>query len=68
MSRRGLLQNVFAVAFPPEREVIALVFYHGGTQTQVADLLQVDERTVRRRWQAACLRLNQSVGDRLPRP
>jgi RNA polymerase sigma-70 factor (ECF subfamily) len=51
-----------------EREVVALVFYHGWAQAQVAELLQVDERTVRRRWQAACLRLNRLVGDRLPQP
>src|SRR5262249_11403066 len=42
-----------------EREVMGLVFYHGWTQAQIAELFQVDERTIRRRWQAACLRLHQ---------
>jgi RNA polymerase sigma factor (sigma-70 family) len=45
-----------------EREVVGLVFYHGWTQQEIAELFQVDERTVRRRWAAACERLRQSVG------
>jgi DNA-directed RNA polymerase specialized sigma24 family protein len=48
--------------------VLGLVFYHGWTQAQIAELFQVDERTVRRRWQAACLRLNRLVGEKLPQP
>jgi RNA polymerase sigma-70 factor (ECF subfamily) len=51
-----------------EREVMGLVFYHSWTQAQIADLFQVDERTVRRRWQSACLRLNRLVGEELPQP
>jgi RNA polymerase sigma-70 factor (ECF subfamily) len=51
-----------------EREVVGLMFYHGWTQAQIAELLQVNERTVRRRWQSACLRLNELVGDKLPKP
>jgi RNA polymerase sigma-70 factor (ECF subfamily) len=51
-----------------EREVIGLVFYHGWTQAQIAELFGVDERTVRRRWQSACLGLNRLVGQRLPQP
>jgi RNA polymerase sigma-70 factor (ECF subfamily) len=49
-----------------EREVVSLVFYHGWSQTQIAELFGVAERTVRRRWQSACLQLNHLVGDRLP--
>ncbi len=52
---------------PPENEVMGLAFYHGMTQAQMAELLEVDERTVRRRWQSACLRLHKLVGDQLPR-
>jgi RNA polymerase sigma-70 factor (ECF subfamily) len=52
----------------PEREVMGLAFYNGWTQPQIAELLEVDVRTVRRRWQAACLRLQEMVGDRLPEP
>jgi RNA polymerase sigma-70 factor (ECF subfamily) len=49
-----------------EREVVGLVFYHGWTQPQVAELFQVDERTVRRRWRAAALKLTEALGGRLP--
>jgi RNA polymerase sigma factor (sigma-70 family) len=51
-----------------EREVMGLVFYDGWTQAQIGELLEVDQRTVRRRWQSACLRLQETLGDRLPRP
>jgi RNA polymerase sigma-70 factor (ECF subfamily) len=49
-----------------EREVFGLTYYHGWTQAQVADLFGVDERTVRRRWRAACLALNEALGGELP--
>ena len=51
-----------------EREVLGLVFYHGWKQSQIAELLQVDERTVRRRWQSACVQIHQLVGNELPQP
>lgn len=50
-----------------EREVISLTFYHGWTQPQIAELLQVDERTVRRRWRSACVKLHETLNGRLPR-
>jgi RNA polymerase sigma-70 factor (ECF subfamily) len=46
-----------------EREVVSLVFYHGWTQAEVADLLQVTVRTVQRRWQAAMLTLHSVLRD-----
>jgi RNA polymerase sigma factor (sigma-70 family) len=49
-----------------EREVIGLVFYHGWDQAQIAELFAVSDRTVRRRWQAACDKLHESLGGRLP--
>ncbi len=49
-----------------EREVFMLSFYHGWTQADVAELFQVDERTVRRRYQAATARLSELLGGRLP--
>jgi RNA polymerase sigma factor (sigma-70 family) len=49
-----------------EREVVGLTFYHGWTQAQIAELFGVDERTIRRRWRAACLRLQDLVGADLP--
>lgn len=51
-----------------EREVVSLVFYHGWKQAQIAELFGVDERTIRRRWQQACQKLNRMVGDDLPQP
>jgi RNA polymerase sigma factor (sigma-70 family) len=51
-----------------QREVIGLTFYHGWTQAQIAELFQVDERTVRRRWQAACEALKRALGGQLPGP
>ena len=45
-----------------EREVVGLVFYHGWTQAQIAELFQVDERTIRRRWASACKRLRDIAG------
>jgi RNA polymerase sigma factor (sigma-70 family) len=51
-----------------EHEVLGLVFYHGWTQAQIAELFQVDERTIRRRWRSACRRLHELIGDQLPSP
>jgi RNA polymerase sigma-70 factor (ECF subfamily) len=49
-----------------EREVVGLTFYHGWTQAQIAELFQVDERTVRRRMRSATLKLTEALGGRLP--
>jgi RNA polymerase sigma factor (sigma-70 family) len=49
-----------------EREVVQLLFYHGWQQAQVAELLGVSERTVRRLWASACLALNEKLGGELP--
>jgi RNA polymerase sigma-70 factor (ECF subfamily) len=45
-------------ALPAEaREVFCLIWYEGLTQAQVAEILDVDVRTVRNRWQKARLAL-----------
>jgi RNA polymerase sigma factor (sigma-70 family) len=49
-----------------QREVFGLAFYHGWTQGQMAQLLGVDERTIRRHWRNATLRLAETLGSRLP--
>jgi RNA polymerase sigma-70 factor (ECF subfamily) len=49
-----------------EREVIGLVFYHGWTQAEVAELFQVNERTVRRRWHSALEKLRELRGGGAP--
>jgi RNA polymerase sigma factor (sigma-70 family) len=41
-----------------EREVVGLIYYHGWTQVQVAELFQVNVRTVRRWWEAALVELH----------
>jgi RNA polymerase sigma-70 factor (ECF subfamily) len=57
-----------AVAALPveEREVVGLIFYHGWQQSEVAELLHMSDRSVRRVWQSAVLKLNQALGDWLP--
>jgi RNA polymerase sigma factor (sigma-70 family) len=49
-----------------EREVFSLSFYHGWTQAEIAESLDVDVRTIRRRWQTACRKLTRQLGGRLP--
>ena len=44
------------------REVFELIFYQGMTQAEVAILLDVSERTVKRRWREARLRLSSILG------
>ena len=48
------------------REVFSLTFYHGWGQREIAELMQVDERTVRRRWRRAVLQLSDRLGGQLP--
>jgi RNA polymerase sigma-70 factor (ECF subfamily) len=53
-----------AERLPPEmREVFSYTFYHGWTQAQIAELLGVSARQIRRLWVDACLRLKEAVGD-----
>jgi RNA polymerase sigma factor (sigma-70 family) len=49
-----------------EREVVSLLYYHGWSTAQVAELLQIHERTIRRRWRSGCLRLEKLLHGRLP--
>jgi RNA polymerase sigma-70 factor (ECF subfamily) len=44
------------------RQVFSCTFYHGWTQNQIAELLGISERQVRRFWVEACLRLKEAVG------
>ncbi|WP_417385382.1 RNA polymerase sigma factor [Gimesia sp.] len=46
-----------------EREVFELIFYQGMSQAEVANLLKVSERTVKRRWRQARLSLSRSFGE-----
>jgi RNA polymerase sigma factor (sigma-70 family) len=49
-----------------EKEVFDLLWYQELSQAEAAALLKISERTVKRRWASARLRLHQSLGDRLP--
>ena len=44
-----------------EREVFELIFYQGMTQAEVANLLDVSERTIKRRWRQARLSLKRAL-------
>ena len=46
-----------------EREVVDLIFYHGWTRAQVAELFGVHERTVRRWWDAILGQLHRAMKD-----
>jgi len=49
-----------------EKEVFDLLWYQELSQAEAAALLQVSERTIKRRWAAARLRLHESLGGQLP--
>jgi RNA polymerase sigma factor (sigma-70 family) len=44
-----------------EREVVDLLWYQGLTQDEAAAILKVSDRTVKRRWQAARLKLHDAL-------
>lgn len=48
-----------------EREVVTLRFYHGRGPDEIAALVGVDVRTVRRRWGAACRALRDALREQL---
>lgn len=49
-----------------EREVFDLIYYDGLPQSEVARLLGVTERTVKRRWRSAKVWLHDALGGALP--
>ena len=49
-----------------EREVFDLLWYQGLSQAEAAQVLEVSERTVQRRWQAARLQLFDALHGELP--
>jgi RNA polymerase sigma-70 factor (ECF subfamily) len=49
-----------------EREIFDLLWYQGLSQAEVADLLKVSARTVKRRWQSARLQLHDALHGELP--
>jgi RNA polymerase sigma factor (sigma-70 family) len=49
-----------------DREVFDLLWYQGLSQAEAAEALGISERTVKRRWQSARLRLHQTLGSAPP--
>jgi RNA polymerase sigma-70 factor (ECF subfamily) len=49
-----------------ERDAFGLIWYQGLAHTEAAEILGVSARTVKRRWQAACLRLHDALHGELP--
>jgi RNA polymerase sigma-70 factor (ECF subfamily) len=49
-----------------EREIFDLLWYQGLSQAEAASLLNVSERTVKRRWQSARLKLHEALHGDLP--
>jgi RNA polymerase sigma factor (sigma-70 family) len=49
-----------------EREAFDLLFYQGMSQAETAVLLDISERTIKRRWQSSRLRLVQTLGGKMP--
>lgn len=44
-----------------QRETFSLVYYHGWTHQQIAELFQCSDRTIRRNWQDACRSLKERL-------
>jgi RNA polymerase sigma factor (sigma-70 family) len=49
-----------------EREIFDLLWYQGLTQAEAAEVLGASQRTVKRRWQSARLRLHDALGGEVP--
>jgi RNA polymerase sigma-70 factor (ECF subfamily) len=49
-----------------EREVFDLLWYQGLSQAEAASMLKVSERTIKRRWQTARLRLHEALKGEMP--
>jgi DNA-directed RNA polymerase specialized sigma24 family protein len=49
-----------------EREAIGLLFYHGYSRVEAAQIFGVNERTISRWWQSGCERLKKQLGGELP--
>jgi|SRR5579884_1931396 len=49
-----------------EREVFDLLWYQGLSQAEAAELLQLSERTIKRRWLSARLALSESLKGEIP--
>jgi RNA polymerase sigma factor (sigma-70 family) len=59
LERWAQFHEAWAALPAEEREVMGLIFYHGWTQAETAELFGVIVRTVQRRWRSAMVQLHQ---------
>lgn len=57
------LAHALELLSPEEREVTEMIWFHGLSQGEVARLVSINERTVRRRWQRARLKLFDALAE-----
>jgi RNA polymerase sigma factor (sigma-70 family) len=62
----GELHERIAALPDEEREVFDLLWYQGLSQAEAAGLLNVSERTLKRRWQGARLKLHEAMQGEVP--
>ena len=53
--------NALAIEDPEKAQIVKLRFFVGLTHEEIAALLGVNEKTVRRQWEVAKVRLFQSI-------
>jgi RNA polymerase sigma factor (sigma-70 family) len=58
LERWGAFHQEVAKLPAEERELVGLIFYHGWTQEEVAELFRVDVRTIQRRWKSVLVKLH----------
>ncbi len=49
-----------------ERKVVDLIWYHGMSQQDAAEVLDIGERTLRRLWRSARFKLHEMCGEAIP--
>jgi RNA polymerase sigma-70 factor (ECF subfamily) len=63
MERWAAFHEAVELLPPEEREVMGLIYYHGWSHAEVAELFGVSTKTVQRRWDSALLRLRDRLRD-----
>ena len=66
LQRWAALHEAVEMLPAEQREVFGLRFYHGWSWAQIAELLQVNERTVRRHWLRAGVALSEALAGQAP--
>jgi RNA polymerase sigma factor (sigma-70 family) len=66
MAKWTAFQEQIAALPEPERQIVELRWYRQATLPEVAALLGISVDTCRRRWQRACRKLRDALGDEWP--